>query len=256
MTENIFTKSDDNPKTIPDTVPVDQLVGEDKPYKTVDDLAKAKLHADGFIDTLKAELQEMRNENSTLRSDISARERLETVLDQLMQQNDSQDDGDLYATEHTETPTSSQPDAIKNIDTLIESKVTQIERERTANHNRAEAIQKLKDAFGSDYVSKLKSRAQELGLTEDELNGLAGRSPKAFVELVVPRSEQRDTPVSIPSSSSGAPISAGHTQTNTADYYKELRKKDPRKYWTPQLQAQLHKDAIKAAREGKEFNLD
>lgn len=238
-----------------DTITVDQLVGDDKQYSTVDELAKAKRHADQFIEQLKSELSSIRDENKTLRDEANTRERLEEILDQLNSRNQSQYDEDLDGDNQNPPPRSSQPDT--NIDSLIEAKLTQLERERTANQNRSEAIKKLKEAFGNDYKSRLEQRTEELGLTKEEMNSLAGRSPTAFLELVAPKglSNTDDRPVSVPRSSVNPGRPNSDPQAGTAEFYKNLKKNDPDKYWSPKVQNQLHKDAIRAANEGRSFEI-
>lgn len=257
MSNNIFEAPQNDPteQTL-DTVSVDQLVGEDKPYKTVDDLAKAKRHADNFIETLKAELHEIRNENSSLRDDAKTRERVEQMLDQLTSRNNSQeDDGDLY-NQTEETPRSSQPDT-QAINALIESKITQIERDRTSNQNRMKAVNKLKEEYGSGYVDRLKARSSELGLTPEELNDLAGKSPTAFLDLVIPRAspDKNDRPVDVPPSSGQPPRGPSAGQPGTPEFYRQIKKDNPRRYWSPEVQGQMHRDAIKAAEEGRSFEV-
>lgn len=254
MTDLFNAPTDDTPQG-DDPITVDQLVGEDKQYKTVDELAKAKRHADSFIEQLKSELSGLRNENTSLRDDASTRERLDTILDQLNTRQQSQDDEDFEGSNNQESPPrSSQPDT-QQINALIESRLTEIERERTANQNRIDAINKIKDVYGNDYVSRLEQRTQELGLTKDEMNSLAGRSPNAFLALVAPTTNNDDRPVSVPRSSVNPGNPTSDPQAGTADFYKRLKQTDPQKYWSPKVQNQLHKDAIRAANEGRSFDI-
>lgn len=261
MSDNIFEGDDDHSNTPQqdDQISVDQLVGDDKQYKTVDELAKAKLHADQFINQLKGELSGLREDFNKLRDDNDTRERLSSILDQLNTRNQSQDD-DFEGDDEPNALTgnqSGQPDT-KQIEALIESKITQIERERTANQNRQEAINKLKQFFGNDYKSRLEQRTEQLRLTKEEVNALAGRSPEAFLELIAPQSTHNtaDRPVNVPRSSVNPPLNtSGGAQPGTVEFYKQMKKNDPSRYWTPKVQNQLHKDAIRAAQEGREFNL-
>src|SRR5690606_26975993 len=57
---NPVTEPTPAPVTTQEQAAIDLLVGEDKKYKTVEDLAKSRLEADEFIERLKRENAEMR----------------------------------------------------------------------------------------------------------------------------------------------------------------------------------------------------
>ena len=63
-----------NTQAIPESVSL--LVGEGRKYKTLDDLAKAYLNADGFIEQLKAENQELRTKTVEAKTIDEVLERL------------------------------------------------------------------------------------------------------------------------------------------------------------------------------------
>lgn len=256
MSDNIFES--DNQNSIPNTPSLaDQLVGEGKKYSSVEELAKGKKHADDFIEQLKGELSSMRSEMDTVKTDLAARERLEDVLDKLASRDSRRDDD--YDDSNRESNYQSGQPAIsrKDIETLIEHKVTQNERDRTAAENRKVAVDKLKEMYGNDYTSKLNDVRESLGLDKTTLNNLAATSPKAFLELVTPKGSNSERPFSPPPTNtrseamgtSGAPAAPG-----TAEYYGNLKKTNPQLYRTAKVQAQLHKDAIRAANEGRPFD--
>jgi hypothetical protein len=91
--------------------------------------------------------------------------------------------------------------------------------------------------------AKVQARANELGVTLDEAAAMARKSPKAFLELFVPKGTTSNA-----ASSGGTGVtgqrSAPVTGTNVRDkaFYTNLRKTDPRKYWSVDVQAQMRRD--------------
>lgn len=254
-TTDIFSAPKPDPATTstpnPTEIEIDALVGEGKKYASVNELAKAKLHADQFIDQLKSELSE-------LRGDLNTRVRLEEVLDRLTSRQTNTDDNtdddlDFSRQQYPSSQPEVNPDVISQ---LVDDRITKIERERTTNQNKKEAINALRNAFGDDYVERLKSRADELGMTREELNEIAGKSPSAFMAMMGAQ-RQESTSYSMPPNRMNTTSSStqGLAAPGSAEFYKKLRAEKPDLYWTPKVQNQLHKDAIKAAQEGRPFDI-
>ncbi len=236
--DDIFSGGDHTPN---DSNPLDLLVGEGKKYKTIEDLAKSRLEADNFIEQLKTE-------NKGLRDDLATRARLEEVVDRLASRNSQEDhdDGDNHALDNE----SRQPAFTeKDLDKLLEAKITQKERERTAKENRQAALNELQRIYGNDASRILSERVEALGLDKEDINALAGKSPSALVSLISGKTSQ-ERPFTPPRSSVTSP---GTTTTNPEpgswDYYQKLKKDNPSLYWSPKVQHQMHNDMIKKARE-------
>lgn len=223
----------------------EQLVGDGKKFKTNEDIAKAKLESDRFI----AQLQ---NEMQGLRQELSARQTLEQLMDKIgatagsastHQEHNQTPDGDVGSTgmkSFTE----------EDIARLVEQRLSTAEKARVHAAN-LETVQKaLVESFGPDFVSHLKAKTVELGVTEEYLTAMAKETPKAFLKLVEATGAPRAATPSLfsPPASSGlpSPASKGFSPTGTPklSYYEELRKKDPSRYWAPDVQNKMHKDAM------------
>lgn len=246
MTDSIFNA--EPPVTTPSSDTLTNLVGEGKKFKTVEDLAKGKLEADQFIETLKQELADLRQESAT-------RARLEEIVDNLTSARRAEENYQ-EAPNHRPNESPSQPQTTQgDIERLIDQTITRREQQQTATQNRQVVKEKLKEVFGSDYVSKLETRREELGLSQSDMDSLAARSPTAFLALVAPN-QGRSTPVSPPRSSVRSEALTHQNPTaapGTWAYYEALKQSDPKKYWSPAVQGQLHKDALKASKEGRQF---
>ena len=105
----------------------------------------------------------------------------------------------------------------------------------------------LTQAYGPDYVNKLKQEAASLGVTEAFLSNLAATQPKALYKLLGMGSEQRQAQPDLfvpPSSSMQArAASPGVTGERTKAFYDKLKRENPREYWAPKTQNAMHQDA-------------
>jgi hypothetical protein len=216
-------------------------VGEGKKYKTIEDLARSRLEADKFIETLKGEAAE-------LRQHLAERARIEELLDRLDAQKDDRLPGD--DNQNSQAKAGASPD----IEQLIETKLTRREQERARQDNLNRVRTELEKLFGANYSERIEAKRIELGFSREEMNEIAGRSPKALLQLVTPKPAGTGyTPPPVSSASSDRLSSPGAPQPRTMAWYEQIRKTDKEKYWSPEVQMQLHKDAIAAAKEGKEF---
>lgn len=223
------------------------LVGNDKKFKTNEDLAKAKLESDRFIEQLKGEL-------AGIRQELSTRETLEKLMDKFNNTRENQN------TNHENNQNSNGGDGENNaksfseadINRLVEEKLTAAERARVHNSNIETVRKALEESFGNDYVTHLKAKATELGVTEEYLQNMAKETPKAFLKLVEANGPSGATrvPNSLFSPPTGlqSPIksNSGFSPTGTPkkSYYDELKRKNPSEYWSPAIQNKMHKDAI------------
>src|SRR5688572_2881649 len=155
-----------------------ELVGEGKKFKTEKDLARSKMESDLYIKTLIRQKEELARDNEALRTETNARASQEELLDRL--KNELQTKG-VTTPDTGDTRPALKPE---DVDTLISTKfpsmIEQYEKERREKVNFSEVQNKLKEKYGANYADALNSQIQDLGLTIDEVNALAKRSPKAF----------------------------------------------------------------------------
>ncbi len=223
------------------TAATDQLVGEGKKFKTIEDLAKAKLESDAFIERLK-------QEQAALREDLNARVRMEQLLERLEQ---TPDEG-TNRNENNQTLSNSPTDS-PDLEKLIEQKLTKREAEKRLADNRAEVEAGLRKYFGDDWQAKARARAAKLELNESILNDLANKSPKEFFKLMEVTDTRQDSVFTPPTSKTYIPPVSTGGGLKTFKDYEALRKADPTTYWKPATQLALHKAAQDAAAKGEDF---
>lgn len=217
-------------------VRADDLVGEGKKFKTVDDLARGKAEADAYIERLKNEKAEA---DRKLAEATNAEAELARLREQLAKQ------------ERPESaPTRpSQPDQ-KSIDAIVEESITRAETRRTQVQNVTEANRALVDHFSGDAAKaagEVARRATELGLTVDEVKGIAARSPSAFKRLILGDLPEKTVDVNLTKSTvspSAVPVSGSGPKVGTNEYYKTMLKADPRRYMSPATQAEILKHTL------------
>lgn len=206
------------------------LVGDGKKFKDVDALAKGKIEADAHIARLEAEQAGLRAE---LDKRMKAEEQLETLKNELKQRQ-----GGSEQPKGNTTPALTASD----IDAIVEQKITSRERNRTATQNIEEANQTAIRHFGSPEAAAnaVKAAAAKRKVSVQRLKEIAAESPSFFAEIVgVPAQTQTQTAGSFVQPDAGIPdkehVSA-QQKPGTYEYAENVRRTDPRKYWSPQFQ--------------------
>ncbi|MFQ5786452.1 MAG: hypothetical protein ACE5H1_00575 [Thermodesulfobacteriota bacterium] len=161
---------------------LEKLVGEGKKYSTVEELAKAKEHADKHISTLESENNEMR-----LRLEKAAN--VEDVLAALKEEREKEVQKETPA-----APGLKEDDVVL----LLEKR----EKEKVAVSNILEADRKFRERFGDTSEVVLAQKVNELGVTTDYLKNIAADSPKLFLDLfnTVPNNKNSASPTTPKSS--------------------------------------------------------
>lgn len=212
-----------------------ELVGENAKFKTVNDLARGKYEADLWIEQKKTEFDKLREDYLKLHADYNARAKLEELIDRFDKRQDPprQEPEDTGKGLPTFDPT--------QIDSLVETKLKAYEQTNKELKNFNEVQDTLKKEWGENYPSHLQSRINTLGLTKDFVNQLARTHPQVLYRTLgvgepkgdgfqaPPQSTQRDTFVP-------------KQNIRSYGYYREMRDKDPKKYYDPKTQAQMMKD--------------
>lgn len=255
---NLFEQPniDDNPIRADDNVNyLNELVGEGKKFKTVEDLAKGKHTADGYVEHLKSRLDEMRTDYNRLREEQAARAKLEDILDQINTGRQQQ-----QQTEQRETDTRVQqqmpfdPNEVANI---VQSKILEHESSKKQQDNYTIVRNKLQERFGNNYQAVLKEQTENLGLTEDFVNDLARNHPQVlFKTLGIDSNQTRESFMSPPRSNTRSDSFKPNVQKRTWSYYQKMKRDDPKKYRDSQTHVQMWKDHVELGKEFEDGDFD
>ena len=220
----------------------DDLVGEDKKYKTQDDAAKALIEKDSFIEQLKRENAEARE---ALSKRINEEEFLKKLQEVTSRSPDNEEPPVIAGTEQQENP-------------LTPEKVEQIVAEREAKKKReanlAAVTDRLQEVYGDNYRSRVQSQAKVLGVGTNYLTSVAADSPEAFYRLMELDGRGSVRSDSTPPRSVVNPTVSGNSNKKDYSYYQKLRQeKGDSWYFSIPVQQEIWKAAKDAELRGEQF---
>lgn len=248
MTQDLLNVNQD------DTVQIDEnkdyykeLTGEGgkfydpDPEKAKQKIGRGKYESDQFIKTLTRQQDELRADYIKLKEESVARDKLEELIGQLeaRQQNVSHE-----STLKVNEPITSPLLDPKQIESLIDSRITEKDLAKKQSDNFKIVEDRLKERYGKNYQSVLKEQTESLGLSGEDVNALARKSPVAFFTTFGLDQQQSNNSFQTPPKSSQRNDSfSPKAQKRLWSYYQTLKKEKPTVYWDPKTTVQMHKDA-------------
>ena len=212
--------------------PLEQLVGEGKKYKSVEDLAKAYMNADQFIETLKTEKRQLEQDFQTKLTEART---VEDVLAALNNQTSSTDGGGGQAPPVLDENVISQ--TVDRLLSLREQRARQAEtvklswsKMEEAFGGKPAAVEIVKKFIGNDPTKR--ELVDKLGATDP---ATLVNLMKSYTPPVENFTEDNQTKSSkLPDGSAGK---------LTWEMAKKLRKENPALYNSRQFQSELHRAA-------------
>jgi hypothetical protein len=198
-------------------------------------LAKAKFKSDEHIANLETE-------QAGVREELNKRLSFEEVLTKIEAGRQS------ATTENNQTPDATigekslTPDDVKK---LLQETLTQ-EQQKAAYQNNVKSVRDtLQSAWGPTFADKLKQVCNELDISEEEAGQVAMTKPKAFLKLVLGESAPRQIDNVAPARSSVRIDANSPSGVKNWAYFEKIKMTNPKEYWTPKVQLELHRQAIK-----------
>lgn len=219
---------------------LEELVGENKKFKTPEDLARGKAESDAFIETMKSRMDELRSDYIKLKDETQKRASLEDLINQIKA------DRELASSEQPLAKEVIQPQIDpKDIESLFDKRIQEYEASKRGEENFNQIRTKLRERHGDKYSEVLKSQIDELGLTSDYVNTLARTNPSVFSRVFGLDQEQKREMYQAP------PKGNVNTTTfkpkgpvqKTWQYYQDLRKADPTIYHSKKIANEMHDSA-------------
>jgi len=200
-------------------------------------IAKGKVEADNHIKELERQLEE-------LRGDLSKNEYAKTLLETLQGKaeaptSSNNADAQQQETEGSAADQNTTGDA-GDLESLVEETIRKREQQQTAKQNLDQVQETLEKAYGTEASKVVQERAKELGMSLDRLQEIATESPSAFMRLVGDSPAVEKNPV--PSSSVNTTAAFNQTSERNWNYYQELRRSNPKQYYSPKVQNALVQD--------------
>jgi hypothetical protein len=212
-----------------------ELVGEGKKYKDNKALAKKAIHSDLHIDMLEKRIDEMRDMYLKKDEELKSRAMVEDF--QLQQKQPP--------TSNTTPPVKEVMDQPKidldAIDKRLESKIREFEVVKKQQDNVNQVKKKLAERYGENFQSTVSQQIEYLGLTDEDFNSLARKSPAALLTALgidAPRERFQAPPGSSNNFTFKGP------PKRTWSHYQDMKKKNPKTYLDPKTLTQMEKDAL------------
>lgn len=220
------------------TNPLTTLVGETGKYKSPEELAKGYQNLNEFAENLKREAAELREE---LGKRLSVEEQVRALANQRTEQPSAPKDP-VEPQPHERVKPFTDEDLVAR----IREELQRTNSEQIAQRNFNEVTSKLVETFGdetkaNDFVNQ---KARELGVSVKFLMEAAQTSPNGFfkiVELDNPTSQTVTTRSDV--NTEALANKPGQVKPGTYAFYEQMRKTDPKTYWLPRTQNQMHKEA-------------
>lgn len=226
--ETTATSSTDTTSTSAEQRFIDSLVGEGKKYKTEEELAKAYIHADGFIDNLK-------RENGELKEDLQKRLSAEQILEEIKK-------GAAPERVQGDTTNPLLTDESKLL-SLVDKRIEGRKLEEIRSNNIREADQAIRNTYGEKAVEVITKKSQELGVPVKWLEDMAAQSPKALLTLLgIDNSKATQSTTTVTRGTVNSEVINNNptgSKSGTWSYYQELRKSNPSAYFTPKIQNEI-----------------
>lgn len=232
MTDNLIEKGEEGyVRPDPEKNYLQELVGEGKKFKTVEDMAYGKAQSDAYVKLLERQLDQLKLDYNDAKAEASARARLEDLVNKI-------NNPSPYQPQVTAEP----PKPEINM-TEIESLVSKKIQETEINKKQRENLDMVKSELSKRFGDNLENRLQEVGLTGESAAQLAKTNPQLVLKaLGVDKTPEpyntappRNTSVNTPNK---------HTPQRTWTYYQDLFKANPQLKYDSKTNVQMQKDYI------------
>jgi len=180
------------------------------------------------IENADSHIKRLEEENQVFREQLQKAKAYEDVLNAL--KNDQQS---------VETPVS--PDV--DLDERVRKIVEETEHAKIKENNLRAADSMMQKQFGKEAKNVAERRASELGLNMQTMRDIAAKSPNAFIQLFAQSAQQQVATTSGSTVNSSAIGKGNEPEKGTYAYYSALKKQNPKLYNSPQVQAQMMRDA-------------
>ncbi len=215
-----------------------QAKGEN--WKDPEVLAKGKLEADGYIQSLEEQIAQMRE-------DLKKQEYQSQILEQLQNKatdttavNNGEPNNNNGSVDTQDTTGAVNEETLKS---LVEQTLTQREKDNSVKQNLTQVDQELMNTFGTEAAATVQKKAEELGMSMDRLRDIASESPTAFFTLIGTPKQLSNPMVQGSVRTEGVNMQVS-SERNWA-YYQKLRRENRNEYYSPKVQQQLLQDKMR-----------
>lgn len=241
MTDNLFDNvNDETPKLDDNRDYYAELVGPEAKFKDNQGLAKGKAYSDALIEVQNRKMDQLVAENERLLNESRAVATLKDLINQVKPAQQLASSNPPPANEVKESTFN-----LDILDSKISEGIAQAERIRKETDNFNMVKNKLQERHGDNYPRVLKQTIESLGLSAEDANAMAKRSPAAFMRtLGLDQPVQTEGFQAPPQSRQNSNFAPQGGPKRTWQYYQDLRKKNPKLYNDTKTNIQMQKDII------------
>lgn len=209
---------------------------DEEMYKAI---AKGKVLGDEMIEFKNTEFDKLKSDYLKVNEEYKASASLSEIIDQIRNEKTTENNENTQNVDEVTQPALTPQD----VESLLEQRLTERERRMKEEANYKTVESKLREQLGDNYASVLKRQAEQLGLTNEDVDRMARQAPLAFfkafgIEEQKPSGFQSPPRPTLRSDNS----SLGTVNKRTWSYYEEMRKKNPAEYLSGKTQTQMMKD--------------
>lgn len=219
------------PTVDPNVDYLEELVGDHKKFKSPQELAKGKFLADQYIEQLRREKDALEQELNTHKGLKSFKDEIKAIK--------SGTGTEPPRDEDTTPPKKAEVDA-SDIESVIERLLAKREGTKKAESNLDRVTRVLTEQLGDQAKVALQNKAKEVGLSLSDLQDIGIRSPDALFRMVGvdPDAKKQSFTPTIP----GSTVRTESVTGKGNSFYEELKRKDWKRYNSPEIEKQMMKD--------------
>jgi hypothetical protein len=232
----LLENNDDQIVIDPNKNYLQELVGDGKKFKDLEELAKGKYHADATIELYKKQMDSMRADYLKEREENITKARLEEMLDKLRTE---------ASLSNSNNPAKDDDKPVfdpKQIESLVSSKILEHDQTRKQEENYNLVKGKLLERYGANYKEALTKQVADLGLSAQEVENMARTNPKVFIKAFGLEQPKQTESFQPPVKSSVQAFMPTGTKERTWSFYQDIKKKDKKAYYAQETQQQMMAD--------------
>jgi len=141
-------------------------------------ILKQNQHGQQFIDTLKSEKEQMADRLKALEEELQTKSSMEELLEQMRVQPNNPDQPGPTA------PPVDESELLAKLEQQVFDKLTAQQQQAQQKQNWDSVVDALQAKHGEKYQDYVTTKAQELGLTQDQVIEMGATTPKALLGLM------------------------------------------------------------------------
>ena len=198
----------------------------------VEALRKRDENAQALIPRLESENKELRDKYAELEQKLASATTIDEALARIANQGNDQSSKEI-----------DRADVAQVVEEVLGQHQTQAKQESNWKNVTATLTKEYGDWNTAD--AKVQERCAELEISLTDTSTMARANPQAFLQLFVPQTNSSN---SKPGSSTGTGeigqkgVSNAPDQVRNKEFYNNLRRTNPNKYWSIEVQAQMRRD--------------